>query len=85
MRDSLDLIGIVMPSLLQGATVTLQVAAQAGLLGLVVALVVGSLRTSENRLLRFPLTVYVEFFRGTSAFVQLYWAYFALADDRGPA
>ncbi|MCC5983033.1 MAG: ectoine/hydroxyectoine ABC transporter permease subunit EhuC [Rhodobacteraceae bacterium] len=78
MRDSFDLIGIVMPSLLQGATVTLQVAAQAGLLGLVVALVVGSLRTTENRLLRFPLTVYVEFFRGTSAFVQLYWAYFAL-------
>ena len=32
----------------------------------------------SHPLVRVPTVAYVEFFRGTSAFVQIYWIYFAL-------
>ncbi len=56
----------------------MQVTLQAGLLALVISLVVGVLRDVSNRIVRIPLTAYVEFFRGTSAFVQIYWVFFVL-------
>jgi polar amino acid transport system permease protein len=76
--DSLGLIVRVLPLLWRGALVTLTVAPQAALLALALSLVVGSLRTSKSRPVLLVTGVYVEFFRGTSAFVQLFWAYFAL-------
>jgi polar amino acid transport system permease protein len=68
----------VMPALIRGAGVTLEITAIAGLLAFVVACAVGVARTSPVRLVRIVATVYVEFFRGTSAFVQIFWVYFAL-------
>jgi polar amino acid transport system permease protein len=38
----------------------------------------GLMRVSRDPILRFVARAYVEVFRGTSALVQLYWAYFAL-------
>jgi len=67
-----------MPALLAGAKLTLTVATQAGALAVAISLVVGTLRGVPNRAIRVLTGIYVEFFRGTSAFVQLYWAYFAL-------
>lgn len=43
-----------------------------------VALILGLMRDSGNRWLTVPATVIVEFFRGTSALVQLFWAFYAL-------
>jgi polar amino acid transport system permease protein len=74
----MDVIAAVMPALLKGAKVTLLVGSVSGLLALVISVVVGVLRRLENRLIRMVTGTYVEFFRGTSAFVQVYWAYFAL-------
>lgn len=54
------------------------VAAQAGALAIVISIAVGVLRELKNPIIRFATGFYVEFFRGTSAFVQIYWAYFAL-------
>ncbi len=68
----------VAPSLAQGALVTLQIALAAGLIAVIVAVAVGVLREVGGRVANAALGVYVEFFRGTSAFVQIFWAYFAL-------
>ena len=78
MNDGCGLIVRVLPLLSRGALVTLTVAPQAALLALGLSLVVGSLRTAKSRPVLLVTGVYVEFFRGTSAFVQLFWAYFAL-------
>ncbi len=67
-----------MPALLRGAVVTISIAIAAGLLALAISLTVGTLRSLPNTVIRSVLGIYVEFFRGTSAFVQIYWAYFAL-------
>lgn len=74
----MDIVEAVLPALLKGAGITVQVTLQAGLLALVISLVVGVLRDVSNRIVRIPLTAYVEFFRGTSAFVQIYWVFFVL-------
>jgi polar amino acid transport system permease protein len=47
-------------------------------LTLVIAFTVGLMGISRHRVLRSPAYVFVEFFRGTSIIVQLFWAYYAL-------
>lgn len=76
--DAYELVWAVIPALLRGAGITLQTAVQAGLLALAISVVVGVLRDVANRFVRVVLTVYVEFFRGSSAFVQVYWVFFVL-------
>src|SRR5690348_905727 len=67
-----------LPALLKGAKITLEVTLLSSILFMVISFVVGILRLSKYRILRFALNVYVEFFRGTSLLVQLFWIYFAL-------
>lgn len=74
----MDVAIYVLHALLKGARISFLVAVQAGFLGLVIAVAAGVLREMANPVVRFAVGVYVEFFRGTSAFVQIYWAYFAL-------
>jgi polar amino acid transport system permease protein len=64
--------------LLRGLGVTLEITAAAAVLAIVIALAVGLARLSRSRWLRWPASVYVEVFRGTSALVQLFWFYFVL-------
>lgn len=52
-----------------------------GLIAIPVAFVVGTARAMiRNRLLRLMFWIYVEVFRGTSAIVQLFWAFFVLPE-----
>jgi polar amino acid transport system permease protein len=64
--------------ILQGAVVTAQITLLACGLALVAAFIAGLGRISKYWPLRWLATVYIEFFRGTSIFVQLFWAYFVL-------
>lgn len=64
--------------ILEGALVTLQLTIAGSALALVVAFIAGLGRLSRFFVLRALATVYIEFFRGTSIFVQLFWAYFVL-------
>jgi polar amino acid transport system permease protein len=64
--------------ILQGALVTLQLTVLGCALALVMAFIAGLGRLSRHRPLRWLATLYIEFFRGTSVFVQLFWAYFVL-------
>jgi polar amino acid transport system permease protein len=61
-----------------GALVSIQIVVMALPLATLMAFTSGLMRLSEHRSLRWIATVYVEFFRGTSALIQLYWIYFVL-------
>jgi len=63
---------------LDGIWITLQVTAYAAMLGTTVAVLSGLSSLSPIPPLRWANRIYVEFFRGTSAIVQLYWIFFAL-------
>jgi polar amino acid transport system permease protein len=64
--------------ILQGAWVTLQLTVLGCAVALVFAFLGGLGRLSRFFALRAIATIYIEFFRGTSIFVQLFWAYFVL-------
>ncbi|MGG3840148.1 ectoine/hydroxyectoine ABC transporter permease subunit EhuC [Paenibacillus thiaminolyticus] len=66
------------PTLLQGAWVTLQIVCFSVILAIICAFAAGLTRLSKYRVIRFISAVYVEVFRGTSLLVQLFWLYFAL-------
>ncbi|MCB1400132.1 MAG: ectoine/hydroxyectoine ABC transporter permease subunit EhuC [Rhodobacteraceae bacterium] len=64
--------------ILQGALVTIKLTVLGSALALVMAFVAGLGRVSRFAVLRALATTYIEFFRGTSIFVQLFWVYFVL-------
>lgn len=68
----------LLPVLIQGAGITIQLTLVSAVLALGMALVAGLARLSPVWPLRFVGGVYVEVFRGTSVLVQLFWFYFAL-------
>jgi polar amino acid transport system permease protein len=67
-----------MSLILQGAFVTVKLTLMGSALALVMAFVAGLGRISPFWPVRWLATGYIEFFRGTSIFVQLFWAYFVL-------
>lgn len=64
--------------MLQGVLVTIELTLMGSALALVMAFVAGLGRLSRFFAVRALATAYIEFFRGTSIFVQLFWAYFVL-------
>lgn len=67
-----------MPQLLKGAAVTLQITMMAAVLALVLSFIVAFGRMASNKAVRVASTAYVEFLRGTSALVQLFYLFFML-------
>ncbi|MBS0450921.1 MAG: glutamine ABC transporter permease GlnP [Proteobacteria bacterium] len=67
-----------LPALLQGARLTLLIAAVGLAGGMLVGLLFGLMRAYGNRLLATIAFVYVEFVRGTPIVVQVMFIYFAL-------
>jgi polar amino acid transport system permease protein len=63
---------------LAGTITSLRVFVLAFLLAAALALVLGILRQSRNAFVRNSALCWVEFFRGISTVVQLFWLYFAL-------
>jgi polar amino acid transport system permease protein len=64
--------------ILQGALITVELTLMGSALALVMAFVAGLGRLSRHFAVRALATAYIEFFRGTSIFVQLFWVYFVL-------
>lgn len=67
-----------LPYLVNGVWVTLEVAATAISIGMVIGLVAALLRLSRNRYLAMPATIYLLVFRNTPVLVQLIWVYYGL-------
>ncbi|ESZ55888.1 ectoine/hydroxyectoine ABC transporter permease subunit EhuC [Mesorhizobium sp. L103C131B0] len=64
--------------LLSGTLVTAMLAALSIALAIVLALTAGLMRLAPAGPIRWIATVYIEFFRGNSLLVQLYWIFFVL-------
>ncbi|MEP1576970.1 ectoine/hydroxyectoine ABC transporter permease subunit EhuC [Roseibium album] len=67
-----------LPKLANGAVMTVMVMVCATLLAVAISMVFGLMRLSSNFAIQGAATVYIEFFRGTSLLVQLYWIYYVL-------
>jgi len=66
------------PILLKGVAVTIQITAVASVVAIAFAFMAGFARLWSNRTIRWLAVAYVEFFRGTSLLVQLFWMFFVL-------
>jgi polar amino acid transport system permease protein len=64
--------------ILQGAGITAALTLVGCLIAFPLAFVAGLARISRFALIRSLATIYIEFFRGTSIFVQLFWVFFVL-------
>lgn len=64
--------------ILQGAVVTVKLTVMGSAFALFMAFVAGLGRLAPVAPVRWLATTYIEFFRGTSVFVQLFWVYFVL-------
>ncbi|HCC95833.1 MAG TPA: ectoine/hydroxyectoine ABC transporter permease subunit EhuC, partial [Rhodobacteraceae bacterium] len=65
-------------TLLFGTVTTVKVFACSFFLFLIISMIFGLMRLSKNAAIQGIATVYIEFFRGTSLLVQLFWAYYVL-------
>lgn len=68
----------LLPTLIRGLAITIQLLVGGALLALVVAMIAGIARTSRSRFVRAASGIYVEVFRGTSVLVQMFWIFFVL-------
>ena len=68
----------ILPALLEGSLVTLQLALASTVLGGLLSFGAGIGKLSSNLLVRTISVIYVEIFRGTSLLVQMFWLFFAL-------
>jgi len=66
------------PPLLKGLWVTAVITTGGAVVAAIAAFAAGLAKLSHHRWLRAPAIIYIDVFRGTSALVQLFWAYFAL-------
>jgi polar amino acid transport system permease protein len=69
---------LYLPTLLNGARLTILLSLATFCLAVVIALLVALGRLSRFRLLRAVLTAYVEFIRGTPGLVQIYYIFYVL-------
>lgn len=68
----------MLPMMLRGALVTGEVTAGAIVVASVASSCAVAMRLSTLAALDWPARVYIELFRGTSALIQLFWAFYAL-------
>ena len=67
-----------LPLLLQGIPITSELTFSSIILVVISGFVLGLGRSSKVRGIRWPSAFVVEFFRGSSAIVQLFWAFYVL-------
>src|SRR5579883_1886522 len=67
-----------LPDLLRGCVMKLLLTGASAAVGTVMSVVAGVARLSGTAPVRMAAAIYVEVFRGTSLFVQLFWMFFVL-------
>ena len=66
------------PILIKGTITTIELTVLAAILALVISFIVGIARISSFKSIRVVAIIYLEFFRGSSALVQMFFIYFVL-------
>lgn len=67
-----------LPQMLQGALVTLELAVLSMIIGIALGVVLALMRRSDNPVLKFIASAWIEVARNTPALLQIYMAYFGL-------
>jgi len=67
-----------LPVLVRGLQLTLSITLVVIILGFLLGILVAAARLARNPLISKPVALYIEFFRGTPALVQLVWIYYCL-------
>ncbi|MEU5715662.1 ectoine/hydroxyectoine ABC transporter permease subunit EhuC [Streptomyces sp. NPDC020403] len=78
MSDFLSVLGEEFPQVRSGLGVTLEATVLGSLLALVLSFALGLMAGSKLLLVRGVSRTVVEFFRGTSLYIQLFWLYYAM-------
>jgi len=78
MKIDWDIVVESIPLLAEGMVVTLQVSALAAVLGLFLGVLCGLGSLSRSRPIRWIVTAYVDFIRGTPLLIQIFLVFFAL-------
>lgn len=78
MSDKLQVLVDLLPQLGEAIIVTLELTIAGAGLALIIAFVLGLGSRARSRWARVPSRVVVEFFRGTSLVVQIFWLYYVL-------
>ena len=68
----------ILQEFVRAALITIQITIGAAVLAWVTAFIAGLCKLSGKRSISWPAVAFVEFFRGTSCYVQLFWLYFVL-------
>lgn len=68
----------VLPLLLEGAAVTIEITALSVGFGFIIGMIVGVARLAKMRILKWLAMIYIDFIRGTPLLVQIFLIYFAL-------
>lgn len=71
---------IFMPGLLEGLWLTLRITVAGAVVAVVMAVIAALAKLYGPKPVRWLAVAYIEFFRGTSALVQLFWLFFVLPD-----
>ncbi|MDT0156628.1 amino acid ABC transporter permease [Microbacterium sp. ARD32] len=78
MSDNLDALGRALPRLFDGLIITLELSIGGALLAFLIAVGLGLMAGLDNIVLRGIARTIIEFFRGTSLLVQLFFLFFVL-------
>ncbi|HJE78265.1 ectoine/hydroxyectoine ABC transporter permease subunit EhuC [Brevibacterium linens] len=78
MNDNVTTLLNFLPQLWEGVQVTIILTVAGSIGAVLIALILGLTMTSPSAWLRIPARIIVEFFRGTSLLVQLFWLFFVL-------
>ena len=73
-----EVIKSTIPFLLEGLWITFQISLVTIFCGSLLGAVVGMLRTLKNKLVTYPLGIYIHSLRGTPFLIHLYFVYFML-------
>ncbi|TLF79360.1 ectoine/hydroxyectoine ABC transporter permease subunit EhuC [Nocardia cyriacigeorgica] len=76
--NNVDALREALPGIWDGILVTLQLTLGGAALGFVIALLLGTVVRVRNLALRGTSRVLIEFFRGTSLLVQIFWLFYVL-------
>jgi His/Glu/Gln/Arg/opine family amino acid ABC transporter permease subunit len=68
----------VLPQLLKGAVITVEITSLSVFFGLLIGLIMGLGKLSKNPLFKIPAVIYVDFIRGTPLFVQILLFYYGI-------
>lgn len=71
-------ISAVMPLLIKGAVLTVQITAVSVFFGTIIGLVLSLMKISSNKFFRFVSAIYVDFIRGTPLLIQILLIYFGI-------